>query len=184
MKNKKGITLIALIITIIVLLILAGVSISLVMGDNGLAPKAQKAKKDTTIEQAKEQMRLAIAAATTDGEGKVFYDNLVTELDNQFGESGYSISGDEDSEEWEISVTTTEGVVTETVQATKVDMIAEIREYFQSLMDTNSEPYLPTYITLSSGIIVENMGYDFEEHVFFLLDTKQEPLWIKTGMEI
>ena len=41
MKNQKGITLVALIITIIVMLILAGVSISLVVGDNGVLTQAQ-----------------------------------------------------------------------------------------------------------------------------------------------
>ena len=42
LKADKGITLVALIITIIVLLILAGVSISMVLTDNGLINKAQK----------------------------------------------------------------------------------------------------------------------------------------------
>ena len=39
-KQKKGITLIALVITIIVLLILAGISISMLAGDNGILKKA------------------------------------------------------------------------------------------------------------------------------------------------
>ena len=43
LKANKGITLVALIITIIVLLILAGVSISMVLGDNGLINKTQNA---------------------------------------------------------------------------------------------------------------------------------------------
>ena len=42
-KEKRGITLIALIITIIVLLILAGVTISMVVGDNGVLKQAQNA---------------------------------------------------------------------------------------------------------------------------------------------
>lgn len=40
LKGQKGITLVALVITIIVLLILAGITISLVIGDNGLLNKA------------------------------------------------------------------------------------------------------------------------------------------------
>ena len=44
MKNNKGITLVALVVTIVVLLILAGVSINLVLGDNGIVKKAQDAK--------------------------------------------------------------------------------------------------------------------------------------------
>ena len=47
LKNTKGITLIAVVITIIVLLILAGVSISAVMGENGIATKAKEAKEET-----------------------------------------------------------------------------------------------------------------------------------------
>ena len=44
MKNNKGITLVALVVTIVVLLILAGVSINLVLGNNGIIAKAQDAK--------------------------------------------------------------------------------------------------------------------------------------------
>ena len=45
LKNNKGVTLIALVVTIVVLLILAGVSINLVVGDNGIIKKAHDAKK-------------------------------------------------------------------------------------------------------------------------------------------
>ena len=44
MKNNKGITLVAIVVTIVVLLILAGVSINLVLGNNGIIAKAQEAK--------------------------------------------------------------------------------------------------------------------------------------------
>ena len=44
-KNMKGITLIALVITIIVLLILAGVSIAMLTGQNGILTQAQNSKR-------------------------------------------------------------------------------------------------------------------------------------------
>ena len=44
LKNKKGITLVALVVTIVVLLILAGVSINLLLGDNGIIAKAKDAE--------------------------------------------------------------------------------------------------------------------------------------------
>ena len=47
MRNQRGITLIALVITIIVLLILAGVSIAMLTGDNGILSKARQAQTDT-----------------------------------------------------------------------------------------------------------------------------------------
>ena len=47
MKNNKGITLVALVVTIVVLLILAGVSINLVLGNNGIIAKAKDAQRES-----------------------------------------------------------------------------------------------------------------------------------------
>ncbi len=60
LKQKKGITLIALVITIIVLLILAGVSIAMLTGQNGILTQAQNASKQTDIADAEEQIRLEL----------------------------------------------------------------------------------------------------------------------------
>jgi len=57
-NSKKGITLIALVVTIIVLIILAGVSISLVLGQNGLISKAKIAKEETRAGKVDEQIQL------------------------------------------------------------------------------------------------------------------------------
>ena len=54
-RNEKGITLIALVITIIVLLILAGVSIAMLTGENGILTQAQRAKEETEEAQANEE---------------------------------------------------------------------------------------------------------------------------------
>ena len=59
-NNNQGITLIALIITIIVLLILAGISIASLTGQNGILSKADIAKTETTKARAEEQVRLAV----------------------------------------------------------------------------------------------------------------------------
>ena len=60
-KSSKGITLIALVITIIVLLILARVSIATLTGENGILTRAQDAKEQTEIASVKEQAQLDIA---------------------------------------------------------------------------------------------------------------------------
>ena len=62
LKNNKGITLIALVITIIVLLILAGISIAMLTGNNGLLTKANDAKKDTATAEAVERINLELNA--------------------------------------------------------------------------------------------------------------------------
>ena len=60
-NKKEGITLVALVITIIVLLILAGVSLSLVAGGNGILGRSEKAVTATNISAGKEQAELLVA---------------------------------------------------------------------------------------------------------------------------
>ena len=62
MRNQKGITLIALVITIIVLLILAGVSIAMLTGENGILNKATSARSETNEAEAIERINLALNA--------------------------------------------------------------------------------------------------------------------------
>ena len=82
LKENKGITLIALVITIIVLLILAGVTIATLTGDNGILKKAGDAKTQT--EQAKEDENFKIAIAGSYGtDGKLNLKDLKDNLKNQ-----------------------------------------------------------------------------------------------------
>ena len=64
--NKKGITLIALVITIIILLILAAVAIQLALGENGLIGRAQSGQEKQSVAEAKEKFQTAQAAAWAD----------------------------------------------------------------------------------------------------------------------
>ncbi len=70
MRNQRGITLIALVITIIVLLILAGVSIAMLTGDNGILTQANNAKMSQIEGQVKEEINLAIQATKMYAEQK------------------------------------------------------------------------------------------------------------------
>ena len=63
LKNNRGITLIALVITIIVLLILAGVSIAMLTGENGILNQATDARDDTKAAEIREKVELAVQAA-------------------------------------------------------------------------------------------------------------------------
>ena len=83
-KNARGITLIALVITIIVLLILAGVTIAALSGDNGILKEQHKQKQKQEKESAEEQIKLAIMTATTEGLGvpdKAVLRSELTKLD-------------------------------------------------------------------------------------------------------
>ena len=66
MKGNKGITLIALVVTIIVLLILAGAAIAMLTGDNSILKRAQSTQAYTAIGAAKDEVNLAYNAAFAD----------------------------------------------------------------------------------------------------------------------
>ena len=73
---KKGITLIALVITIIVLLILAGVTLITLMGDNGILNQTTTSKEKTNVAQIEEELQLAIVAASMDYHSSGIIGNL------------------------------------------------------------------------------------------------------------
>lgn len=71
-KKAKGITLIALVITIVIVLILAGISMSFVLGKNGIITKAQEARDKTAEAKANEEKDFA---GWTDSTDKILNDN-------------------------------------------------------------------------------------------------------------
>ena len=77
-KKQTGITLIALVVTIIVLIILAGVSIAMLVGENGIITQAQRAAQETEIKGDEEKIRLAMVAAqiASNGNSNIEKDNL------------------------------------------------------------------------------------------------------------
>ena len=94
--KEKGITLIALVITIIVLLILAGVTIATLTGDNGILTKATESKDKTEEGEEEEKVKLsAMGALAKDNGGEIKEGYLDEELANQFGEKGteYNLEG-------------------------------------------------------------------------------------------
>ena len=75
MRNQRGITLIALVITIIVLLILAGVSIAMLTGDNGILTNANESARETAISTAREEVALAVNEGITNYYNTVYVDD-------------------------------------------------------------------------------------------------------------
>ena len=92
-REERGITLIALVITIIVLLILAGVSIAMLTGENGILTQAQNAKNKTEEVEEKEKIQLAITEAQLGDNGyqKLTEENLQKEINEQFGDGAVRV---------------------------------------------------------------------------------------------
>ena len=93
-KRNKGITLIALVVTIIVLLILAGISISMLTGQNGILNRAAEAKSKNGTAQNEDLVKLSTMDALSQGLGTITDANLKTALNNHIGEGKYEITGD------------------------------------------------------------------------------------------
>ncbi len=108
-KRNDGITLIALVITIIILLILAGVTIAALTGDNGILGRATDAREQTDVAEEKEKVVLAAQAALIDNNGKEILEQyLNSELENNFGENKYSLEEGQNNGEQGFIVTITD----------------------------------------------------------------------------
>lgn len=99
MENNKGITLIALVITIIVLLILAGVSIAMLTGENGLLKKATAAKTETETANNVEKINIVLQAAYTellsnDAVTKTELEDMIKKSEPSFATSGFTVATD------------------------------------------------------------------------------------------
>ena len=83
--SNFGITLIALIITIIVLLILAGVTLNMVIGENGIFKKANSASLETNKSQALEELKLLVLEVQSEKNGNANLKDVVNKMndDNQ-----------------------------------------------------------------------------------------------------
>ena len=102
MKKQNGITLIALVITIIVLLILTSITLGLLLGENGIINKSRKAAVDHEIGREKEEISLAFNAVKIEKLGKgddsyVTFIELQEQMDQENGEGTAEVeSGEEE----------------------------------------------------------------------------------------
>ena len=125
-QTNNGITLIALVITIIVLLILAEVTIATLMGDNGILTKATEARDKTKVAEEEEKVKLAVSGALAKENGKgISQYNLEEELGkyfnsgdfyvepgiNETGEEGYIVTITENNPEGNKYFVSKDGIV-------------------------------------------------------------------------
>lgn len=97
-RKEQGITLIALIVTIIVLLILAGVTIATLTGDNGVLTKTQQAKDENENASDRDKISMAVSEAQIGNNGyqELNSNNLQEAIDNQFNERDVVVSDNGD----------------------------------------------------------------------------------------
>ena len=95
-KEMRGITLIALVITIVIIMILAGVTISLVVGNNNLFDKAKSTQKIQTVAGIKEALELEKVDIQAESK-KVDLDTYLEQIST--GKKNYNLSSKEKVDE-------------------------------------------------------------------------------------
>ena len=104
LNEQKGVTLIALVITIIVLLILAGVTIATLTGDNGILTKAQSTKIQSERASIKEQIELAVVASRINDNLDASIDTTVLETElNEINGLNIESKGQGDDLPWTVT---------------------------------------------------------------------------------
>ena len=98
-KNQEGITLIALVITIIVLLILAGVSIAMLTGQNGILMQAENSKEQTEDSKNWEQVKLAVTTGKLENITNGTDINTAIQNELRKTDSAATVTGETDEKE-------------------------------------------------------------------------------------
>ena len=166
-RDEKGITLIALVITIIVLLILAGVSIAMLTGENGILTQAKSAKEKTIDAEDKEKIQIAIneAQISNNGYQKLTEENLQKEIDEQFGEdivrvypnekNAYSFIFQNKESNYRLEK---DGTLNKIDIALKINNVEEFRNFMNEVNSGNT--YEGKYVYLLENIDLENQEWD------------------------
>lgn len=90
LKNIKGITLISLVMTILILIVLASISINLLLGQNGLIAKATQTKEIREEQQAREKLELELGSLAIEKENNENYDDNF--VDNYLTKKGFIVN--------------------------------------------------------------------------------------------
>ena len=186
LKRNKGITLIALVVTIIVLLILAGISITMLTGQNGILNRAGEAKTTNGVAQGEELIKVSVMDALTRGTGELTDENLRKALSSNLGTEGedYEIVGSEDcgwtvtikenDKDYKISSTGKIGEI-EKVEASSSEWRVEGNAVVEYLGSSN-DIVVPNYV---DGVKITEIGANI-----FQNSEKDGTLTISEGIKV
>ncbi len=163
-KDVKGITLIALVITIIILLILAGISIAMLTGENGILTKANTSKQETTKQGAKEKVQVEVMGSY-DNNGKINLEELNGNLKNNISNLTYQGQPISNSNKIENlpEMVTVDGYEIEIKENGEVIIVGEQQEEPKKTLPSTADtkPFLPDGATvledkLDKGVVIKD----------------------------
>ena len=191
-RLEKGITLIALVITIIILLILAGVTITMLTGDNGILKQATNAKEANSKAEFEEQVKLAVMASKINDTASINLETLENEI-NKINGTTITKSTDDNlpwtvkKESYEITITA-DGTITTNTTGKDDDKKDEV---FASDGSWNGVVNSPKLVSGMTGVYWDENGneikvtnenkdkwYDYENQKWANAVTKDGSYWV------
>ena len=131
MKNNKGITIIALVVTIIVLLILSSISISYVVNKNGIIDNVNKNKENAEIRSIESKLQTESTSFNIQNNGKLNLDKYISKVKN--------------IDEWNVNNNDDEDEIAEDVKKNVKEILVNDKYVFEIKLD-------------SEGIKIEYLG--------------------------
>ena len=174
-KQAQGITLIALVVTVIVLLILAGVALNLTVGDNGLFKRAQNATDTWQEASEREAIELAVAGMQI---GSMQETGMTkTELENSLKEQFGDEASVEDNEDGSFLVTIGEnqyylgedGEIIDSSNMVKISTAEELKAFRDDVNSGNT--YEGKYVYLANDITLD-INEEWEPIGYYSQDTE------------
>lgn len=153
-KNIRGITLISLVVTIVVLLILAGVTINMLLGDNGILTRVAEAKEKTKEEENKELEQLdnleKLIAQYTSEKGKVvttkYYESLLSAINDANNDVITNGADDSSGAKAKIEINEKGNVYVSPLEDASLDTIVQVGSAKGYTLDLNNKT-----LTFSEG---------------------------------
>ena len=151
-KSAGGITLVALVLTIIIIIILASVTINFMFGDGGLITRAEQAKELTEIAAAQEELEIVKTTSAIDGGEKINTDHFFNILEEE------EIIRDTDSdivdnEDGSYEITTDDGYIFEIIPVPDKDNATDIKIEYVGKSDAPRIRDLKIETTTNSAIV-------------------------------
>lgn len=180
--KTKGITLIALIITIIIMLILAGVVLSISLGKNGLFKTAQYAVQENSEATAKEKLELALADLTSNKYTDENYDENEY-IDNYLIRQEMSIIGDVVIvDNWKFTIDRSVPKIGESLGQSYVKITNTIKEYLG--YNENNKYEVTILLVMESETPIESATFENLDGTTFEIKPEVEKLKIAKDMRI
>ena len=151
MKNKNGITLIALVITIVVLIILAGVAINLTLGENGILNKAQQAKQKQSEQEAREKLELVLSNARIEKETNTSYNDEY--LNSMLEAKGIAVDGDYVIvDNYNYLIDREQLIIKDSLGETQIKVTTKVEEYLGKNANNKYEANLLLTVESNAGL--------------------------------